>query len=117
MTDNVGGGPPGPEGSLGQAGPGDTDFRIEKIDIRGDGEAALVVSTFEDMNFCDWHLKLSLFAVTEQIVGCRFRNMQRVRATDVPLSIRYLESLKGHRKCCRSAGGECDEMCCPTIGT
>jgi hypothetical protein len=77
MTDNVGGGPPGPAGSLGQAGPGDTDFRIEKIDIRGDGEAALVVSTFEDMNFCDWHLKLSLFAVTEQIVVCRFRNMQR----------------------------------------
>ena len=91
MTDNVGGEPPGPEGSLGQAGPGDTDFRIEKIDIRGDGEAALVVSTFEDMNFRDWHLKLSSFAVTEQIVVCGFRNMQRARATDVPVSIRYLD--------------------------
>src|SRR5882724_1716526 len=28
--------------------------------LRHVGEAALVVSPFEDMNFCDWHLKVSL---------------------------------------------------------
>jgi hypothetical protein len=33
--------PPGPAGSLGQAGPGDSDFRIEKIDITGDHQAEL----------------------------------------------------------------------------
>ncbi len=42
-----------------------------------------------------------------------------VTATDVPVSIGYLESLhyKDHSKCCRSASGGCDEMFCPCIGT
>jgi hypothetical protein len=91
MTDNVAGGPPGPAGSLGQAGPGDTDFRIEKIAIRTDGEAALVVSTFEDMNFCDWHLKLSLFAVTSRSLFADFVICREATATDMPVSIRYLD--------------------------
>ncbi len=41
-----------------------------------------------------------------------------VTATDVPVSIGYLESLhyKDHSKCRSSASGGCDELCCPVIG-
>jgi len=42
-----------------------------------------------------------------------------IRATNVPVSIGYLESLhyKDHSKCCRSASGGCDEMGCRVIGS
>src|ERR1700686_4901633 len=33
--------------------------------LRHVAEAALVVSTFEDMNLCEWHLQLSWLDVTE----------------------------------------------------
>jgi hypothetical protein len=42
-----------------------------------------------------------------------------VTATDVPVSIGYLESLhyKDHPKCCSSAAGDVTKMGCRVIGT
>jgi hypothetical protein len=73
--------------------------------LRHVGEAALVVSPFEDMNFCDWHLKVSLFDVTEQIGSHRARWLEWLPAAllrgDVRAEIAPDDSARGSSQTAR----------------
>src|ERR1700730_4178654 len=82
--------------------------------LRHVAEAALVVSTFEDMNLCEWHWQLSWFDVTEQIGSSEPVGLNGCRPLYCVASWRHIESarlmpiaLNLMRTSCGPAAGTC----------